>query len=311
MRNMYRHNFLPAAALTLLAPALFSPAVLAQPPQNQPRVFLLALDTDHDGQLSADEIANASKSLLTLDKNHDGQITPDEYNPHFVANSPVSNELYARLMALDANKDGVLTIEEVPERMQPMFQRGDTNHDGKLTGDEIRAMAEAQADPQGRPAGRNNAAVQLRTDPITDAIDFDHDGIFSAAEIASAPGALKTLDKNGDGMLSAEELRVRQQTPRERAAHSMDEWDGDRDGFLTKGELPDRVQANFDAMDLNHDGKVDLEELTTYMATQPIGRPGGGGPGVPGAGPRTAGEHPGDMTPPAERMPYNNALPAR
>jgi Ca2+-binding EF-hand superfamily protein len=297
--------FLPVAAV--LVPVLAAPLLGAQPPRTPPpRVFLLALDTDHDGQLSAEEIANATKALLALDKNHDGQITPDEYAPRFQADSPVANELYARLMAMDANKDGVLTIGEVPERMQPMFQRGDTNHDGKLSADEIRAMANAQADPQGRPVGRNNASVQLRVDPITNALDVDHDGIFSAAELASAPGALKTLDKNADGILSVDELRVRQQTPAERASHAMDEWDGDRDGFLIKGELPDRMVANFEAMDLNHDGKVDMEELTTFMATQPIARPGAG----PGA-PTGAAERPGTLTPPIERMPDNNASPAR
>ncbi|WP_169315292.1 EF-hand domain-containing protein [Terriglobus roseus] len=304
---MHRSNLL-AAAVAVVVPALSMPLLVAQPPRTPPpRVFLLALDTDHDGQLAAAEIAAASASLLTLDKNHDGQITPDEYAPRFQTDSPVANELYARLMAMDANKDGVLTVDEVPERMQPMFQRGDANHDGKLTGDEIRAMAQAQADPQGRPVGRNNASVQLRVDPITNSLDVDHDGVFTAAEIASAPGALKTLDKNADGILSADELRVRQQTPAERAAHSMDEWDGDRDGFLIKGEMPDRMQANFEAMDLNHDGKVSLEEMTTFMATQPMGR----GPGGPGGPPTGAGERSGDMKPPAERMPENNAAPAR
>ena len=40
-----------------------------------------ALDTDKDGTLSSDEIANASESLKKLDKNGDGQLTPDEYRP--------------------------------------------------------------------------------------------------------------------------------------------------------------------------------------------------------------------------------------
>jgi|GEM_PF-1960780 len=35
-------------------------------------------DTNHDGVLSADEIANAPAVLLTLDKNDDGELTPDE-----------------------------------------------------------------------------------------------------------------------------------------------------------------------------------------------------------------------------------------
>ena len=42
-----------------------------------------ALDTNHDGEISADEIANAPTSLKTLDKNGDGQITSDEVTPQF------------------------------------------------------------------------------------------------------------------------------------------------------------------------------------------------------------------------------------
>jgi hypothetical protein len=47
-----------------------------------PPAVLVALDTNRDGQLSADEIANASASLLTLDKNGDGILTHDELCPH-------------------------------------------------------------------------------------------------------------------------------------------------------------------------------------------------------------------------------------
>ncbi len=34
-----------------------------------------ALDTNHDGELSAEEIANAPASLKKLDKNGDGKLT--------------------------------------------------------------------------------------------------------------------------------------------------------------------------------------------------------------------------------------------
>ena len=40
-----------------------------------------ALDTNHDGTLSAEEIANASASLKKLDKNGDGKLTSDELRP--------------------------------------------------------------------------------------------------------------------------------------------------------------------------------------------------------------------------------------
>jgi len=38
------------------------------------------------------------------------------------------------------------------------------------------------------------------------ALDTDHDGQLSAAEITHATAALKTLDRDGDGILSGDEL---------------------------------------------------------------------------------------------------------
>jgi hypothetical protein len=41
--------------------------------------IVTALDTNHDGVIDADEIANASAALKKLDKNGDGKLTRDEY----------------------------------------------------------------------------------------------------------------------------------------------------------------------------------------------------------------------------------------
>lgn len=273
----------------LLLPTLATSALHAQGGQPPVRMVLQALDTDGDGQLSAAEIEAASGSLEKLDRNHDGQITSDEYSPK-MQDQTAANDLVTRMMAMDKNGDGVLTVDEVPERMRAMFDRGDTNHDSKLTADEIKAMSAKQADPQGRPIGRGNASGMLRMDPVMDALDVDHDGILSAAEIASASGALKTLDKDADGTLSVAELRMRQQTPTQRAQHLFDEWDTNKDGGLIKTELPDRMQSQFDAIDTNHDGKIDMEEATTYFATTP-----------------QQGARPGGVGPTRERMPQNDA----
>lgn len=40
-----------------------------------------------------------------------------------------------------------------------------------------------------------------------EALDANHDGVIDETEIANASAALKKLDKNGDGKLTAEELR--------------------------------------------------------------------------------------------------------
>ena len=46
-----------------------------------PSPVLGVLDADHDGVISASEIANASTALKTLDKDGDGQLSSDELRP--------------------------------------------------------------------------------------------------------------------------------------------------------------------------------------------------------------------------------------
>jgi Ca2+-binding EF-hand superfamily protein len=269
---------------------LIATSALAQGPGGgapPPRPAVLAIDTDHDGKFSVEEIAAAAAGLITLDKDHDGQLTSLEYLPS--QNDPNSNkpgETVQRLMTLDRNGDGVLTQDEIPERMKGLLTRADTNHDGKLTPDEIRASAIAQSGPIGRPQRSGDAT---RMDPVLSAIDTDHDGILSAAEIAAAPTALKSLDKDGDGELSVAELRPRQMTPTDRAKHMLDEWDTNKDGKIVKAEAPDRMQQQFDTLDTNHDGALTEDEITTYFANmpqQPRRPEGGNNQGPNSQGPR-------------------------
>jgi Ca2+-binding EF-hand superfamily protein len=121
--------------------------------------ILNAVDADQDGTLSAAEIAAAPGRLRQLDKNGDGKLTRDEAGLQMgggrgrgegggggdepPAPAPSAEELTATLMMFDANHNGKLEKSEVPERMQGMFERGDTNHDGILTRDEIAKLAEA------------------------------------------------------------------------------------------------------------------------------------------------------------------------
>jgi hypothetical protein len=58
-----------------------------------------------------------------------------------------------RILAFDANKDGKVTKDELPERMQDLLTRGDTNNDGALDRDEIAKLAADMAREQG-PVGR-------------------------------------------------------------------------------------------------------------------------------------------------------------
>lgn len=180
-----------------------------RPPVIKRSPTLNILDADQDGVVSAAELAAAPTLLLRLDKNGDGKLnleeagmpripTPDRPVEEPPSPAPSAEELTATLMTFDANKNGKLEKKEVPERMQGIFERGDANHDNVLTREEIAAMAEANRQAKidvRRPGG---AAFN--------ALDVDKDGEISSAEIAGSVAALKTLDKNGDGNLTEEDL---------------------------------------------------------------------------------------------------------
>jgi hypothetical protein len=64
--------------------------------------------------------------------------------------------------------------------------------------------ADGQRPPRQGPGGPGHRPPPS---PVMEALDANHDGVIDATEIANASAALKTLDKNGDGKLTQDELR--------------------------------------------------------------------------------------------------------
>ncbi len=172
---MYR-SLTPVLAGFLLS--LSAAGVAQEQRRERPRPVLVALDLDHDGTLSAAELQAAPASLRTLDVNRDGELTFDEFETPRPENGATADQLVTQMMAFDKNGDGVLTVDEVPARMQAMFARGDTNHDGKLTPDEIRAVAQHSGRATGLRAEPGKAGMNMRLDPLLNALDADHDGVL-------------------------------------------------------------------------------------------------------------------------------------
>jgi hypothetical protein len=73
-----------------------------------------------------------------------------------------ADQIVERLLSFDKDKDGKLTKDELPERMQDLLAKGDTNKDGALDKDEIKALADklqregfgGRGGPGGFPGGR-------------------------------------------------------------------------------------------------------------------------------------------------------------
>lgn len=134
-------------------------------------------------------------------------------------------------------------------------------------------------------------ASSLRADELSDLfakLDKNSDGAISADEVAAEQKPLfdrllRTSDANKDGKLSTEEFAAGLKAPapsgdtiggapRPAAGGGLaglipspkamfERMDKNKDGKLTKDELPSQLSENFDRLDANSDGSIDLTEV--------------------------------------------------
>jgi Ca2+-binding EF-hand superfamily protein len=117
--------------------------------------MLIALDVNHDGEISTEEMENAPTVLLRLDANKDGQLSEDELRPRPMRMT-MDQMLTNLIKQYDKNGDGKLSRDEMPERMHALFDRTDIDRDGFITFAELQAIVKREgglyAGPTGPPA---------------------------------------------------------------------------------------------------------------------------------------------------------------
>ncbi len=123
--------------------------------------------------------------------------------------APPSDAVRRTAGQLDRDGDGKITVEEYKamagERAKTRFERADTNKDGKVTEAEMDAIRGLMA---ARTTDANPARPAL---PKFAELDSNKDGVVTLEEYsgplqAKAAERAKELDKDGDGVLSREEM---------------------------------------------------------------------------------------------------------
>jgi Ca2+-binding EF-hand superfamily protein len=111
----------------------------------------------------------------------------------------------------DLNEDGQVTLDEATERRGDVFVSFDSDDDGILSPQEHDFFDEARANDMkengmGHRQGRNNPANGM----LRQFTDTDGDGSVSHKEFMDAvPGWFAGIDKNGDGVITAEDFGKR------------------------------------------------------------------------------------------------------
>lgn len=157
LTSTMRHRLLVLLALRLClagvlraeaptASAAAHPGPAGSPVHRMPGVLFSALDLNHDGVLSAEELAQAPTVLRALDLNGDGNLSADELHRHDQklvqrgVTRPAGHATAGWLLAfsLDANHDGVIEAAEIANATLSL-ETLDANGDGRITLPEIRA----------------------------------------------------------------------------------------------------------------------------------------------------------------------------
>ena len=156
------------------------------------------LDADGNGTISRQEWLNAAGARFDrLDANKDGVLTPDEM-ARGKRRGPPGQRQFSRM---DTNGDGEISSSEFsaahPNAPADLFSKLDTNKDGQLSSSELRGL-------------RQQMATVMRQKTI-ERLDTNHDGSLSLAELQAAypnmtAEKFNRLDRNGDGQLTADEL---------------------------------------------------------------------------------------------------------
>ncbi|MEM8668029.1 MAG: hypothetical protein AAGG48_10965 [Planctomycetota bacterium] len=152
----------------------------------QPYPWVAIFDTDQDGELSAEEIKNATASLLTLDRNNDGRIGGDELRP---GGTP------ARPAGIGAQQGDSAARGGDASRGQAGRGLGGRGLGGRsLGGRGLGGIGLGNAGPRGARAGTGRPREGGR--PGGDPAQAD----------AAFAAQIKTLDSNRDGLITMNEL---------------------------------------------------------------------------------------------------------
>jgi Ca2+-binding EF-hand superfamily protein len=329
--NLWLFGGLSVAAALLLPQFALGAEDEKKPDGPNPEALFKQLDKNNDGQLTEDEIPDEQQRLFkrlvrNADKDSDGKLSQAEFaeglkndrprrpleqpaNPALAGGQGGGAEADAIFKRLDANNDGKVTLDEVPEEAKDKFkgalERGDTDKDGVLTLAEFRAvMGQTPANPNapGTPPGSKPGAPQASAEAMFKYLDANNDGTVTPEEVPEPrregfKKALEQLDTGKKGGLNLEEFRKLFAMLNPQAAGTpgqpgtagarpgldamFKQMDKNGDGKVTPEEVAEERREGFQRIlergDTDKDGALSKEEFTKAMGAMAAGRPGAAG----------------------------------
>lgn len=197
-RTLFHAGLALAVATAGLATARDPQPPAAQPPraelnnQDADR-FFEEFDKNKDGFLTKDELPPRLRHAFEkIDTNKDGKISREELRAGIAYLQPRRRPSDVAFVLIEMSDCDECCVEEL-QRMYDVLRQMDTNKDGKIDVEKLKAMRQK--------------LVGERVDSLIQELDTDKDGKISRAE---AKGEIRenfdALDRNKDGYVDRDEL---------------------------------------------------------------------------------------------------------
>jgi len=155
--------------------------------QGGPRYMFTNVDRNRDGWITRNEWSMDDRDFTRLDVNRDNRISQYEFQSYSNANANGVIQPNNRFVALDTNRDGLITWNEW-RGTEGEYVRLDTNGDVRLN----------PAEFDGNPNGPNRFAT----------LDTNRDGFVTRDEWKWSDGSFYRMDTSSDNRLSRMEFQA-------------------------------------------------------------------------------------------------------
>jgi len=174
-----------------------------------------------------------------------------------------------RFASLDENKDGVITRREW-NGSDRSFEVHDWNHDGVLSGEEVRQGGRRRGGNDDDQDSRSVRGFDDWTSEGFVALDRNRDNRISRAEWGADTATFRRVDRNNDGLLSRVEFFGDEPEPTATTGRRgrFDAVDTNNDGRISRAEWAGTAER-FAVLDTNRDGLLTREEYGGSQTSQP------------------------------------------
>jgi Ca2+-binding EF-hand superfamily protein len=227
-------------------------------PKADPKQVFERLDKNKDGKLTSDEVADHKRIKAAFDRLGKDSVTLDELTTVLQTGDKapkVNKKKLAKKAAKKAAKQAAKGNVPEPATMAaketaagantlPDFARlMDTNHDGRLSRDELAKAAE-----------------------LFDRLDRNHDGALDSKELTELPAVTSTAAATTTSPPAGKTARKHAKGGGgANLAKLLQKADKDNDGKLSMDEAPKGMKKHFAKIDTNSDGFLDKGELEAWF----------------------------------------------